>query len=147
MTYKIPESALVVIYDDNGRVLVLQRQDDADFWQSVTGTLETDEVPMQTAYREVKEETGIDIIAGGFDLNDCRTANQYAIRPKWRHRYAPECKFNTEYVFSVRVRGDEKIKLTEHTAYHWLTKSKAIEKVWSDTNKLAIQQFVPDHKN
>lgn len=143
MTFKIPESALVVIYDVKGRVLVLQRNDDAGFWQSVTRTLEPSEVPVQTALREVKEETGIDIVANGFDLNDCRTANQYAIRPKWRHRYAPECKFNTEYVFTVCVSGDEKIELTEHLSFQWLTKSKAMEKVWSETNKLAIQQFVP----
>lgn len=147
MTFKRPESALVVIYDVNGQVLVLQRDDDADFWQSVTGTLETDEVAVQTALREVKEETGIDIVANSYDLNDCRTANQYAIRPMWRHRYAPECEFNTEYVFSVCVNGDEKIKLTEHLSYQWLTKPEAIEKVWSQTNKLAIKQFVPDSKN
>lgn len=147
MTFKRPESALVVIYDVNGRVLVLQRDDDADFWQSVTGTLEVDEVAIQTAIREVKEETGIDIVANGFALNDCRRSNQYAIRPRWRHRYAPECEFNTEYVFSVCVNGDEKIELTEHLSYQWLTKSAAIAKVWSDTNKLAIEQFVPEGRN
>ena len=147
MSFKIPESALVVIYDEQGRVLVLQRIDDANFWQSVTGTLEPNEVPMQTALREVKEETGIDIVGSGLKLIDCRTVNQYTIRPKWRHRYAPDCEFNTEYVFSVCVSGAEKIKLTEHLSYQWLAKSEAIAKVWSETNKLAIQQFVPDSSN
>lgn len=41
MTYKQPVSVLVVIYaKDTGRVLMLQRRDDPDFWQSVTGSLE-----------------------------------------------------------------------------------------------------------
>ena len=41
MKYKNPYSVLVVIYAQNtGRVLMLQRQDDLNFWQSVTGTIE-----------------------------------------------------------------------------------------------------------
>lgn len=41
MAYKRPESVLVVIYArQSGRVLMLQRRDDPDFWQSVTGSLE-----------------------------------------------------------------------------------------------------------
>ncbi|MFV8797329.1 NUDIX domain-containing protein, partial [Yersinia sp. LJYL362] len=63
MNYKRPESILAVIYAKNsGRVLMLQRRDDPDFWQSVTGSLEGDETPLETAQREVKEEVGIDIL-------------------------------------------------------------------------------------
>lgn len=41
MAYKRPVSALIVIYaQDTGLVLMLQRRDDPDFWQSVTGGLE-----------------------------------------------------------------------------------------------------------
>ena len=39
MAYKRPVSVLVVIYaEDTKRVLMLQRRDDPDFWQSVTGS-------------------------------------------------------------------------------------------------------------
>lgn len=48
MSYKRPESILVVIYaKSSGRVLMLQRRDDTEFWQSVTGSLEQDESPPQ----------------------------------------------------------------------------------------------------
>lgn len=144
MTFRRPESALVVIYDLASRVLLLQRQDDPKFWQSVTGTLEDGEHPMQTAIREVAEETGIDVIAQGFEIVDCRSANQYKIRDIWRHRYSPECDTNTEYVFALRVNGNEHITLTEHDDYIWLSKSAAIDKAWSKTNQLAIEKFVPD---
>ena len=40
---------------------MLQRQDDSTFWQSVTGTLETNETPRETAIREVWEEVGLKI--------------------------------------------------------------------------------------
>lgn len=72
MAYKRPESILVVIYArQGGRVLMLQRRDDPDFWQSVTGSLESGESPSQAAQREVKEEVGIDIVKEHLTLTDC----------------------------------------------------------------------------
>lgn len=145
MSYKRPESVLVVIYDLRARVLVLQRKDDPEFWQSVTGAVEGDESPVQTAYREVLEETGIDLSLPAYKLLDCRQTNQYLIRKQWRHRYPPDTPCNTEYVFAVQVVGDELISLTEHLCYFWLDKPEAAAKVWSDTNRQAIRAFVPEY--
>ncbi|MGP0712807.1 dihydroneopterin triphosphate diphosphatase, partial [Escherichia coli] len=64
MAYKRPVSILVVIYaQDTKRVLMLQRRDDPDFWQSVTGSVEEGETAPQAAMREVKEEVTIDVVA------------------------------------------------------------------------------------
>ncbi|MFT6268911.1 MAG: dATP pyrophosphohydrolase [Alphaproteobacteria bacterium] len=151
MTVKRPESVLVVLYDEYNHVLVLQRMDDAEFWQSVTGTMEGSEVPIQTAAREVQEETGINLAfsrhgKGGFlhHLMDCRLTNQYLIREDWRYRYAPGVTKNFEYVFCAQVPSQSKIILTEHTAFKWMSKQDAIAKVWSVTNKHAIERFVPE---
>ncbi|KYK91979.1 hypothetical protein SA3733_09130, partial [Aggregatibacter actinomycetemcomitans serotype d str. SA3733] len=38
---------------------MLQRCDDPDFWQSVTGSLEENETPRQAAIRELWEEIGL----------------------------------------------------------------------------------------
>lgn len=146
MNFKRPESALVVIYNKQGQVLVMQRDDDAEFWQSVTGTLELNEVPGETATREVLEETGIDVLAQGYQITDCRQVNQYRIRELWRHRYAPGIDVNTEYVFTLEVDSNqEHIRLTEHLDFQWLDKQQAIARVWSETNKDAIRRFVPDY--
>lgn len=138
MKYKRPESVLVMIYDQQDRVLVLQRKDDPDFWQSVTGTIELEELPVETALREVQEETGIDIAGSGYDLVDTRVVNQFEIRPQWRHKYPPGDFTNTEYVFSVCVDSGVSIELTEHLTHSWLAPDKAAQKVWSDSNKQAI---------
>lgn len=136
---------LVVIYDTDSRVLVLQRKDDPSFWQSVTGSLELNETKAQTASREVQEETGIDIAGEGYQLIDHQITNQYIIRPCWRHRYAPGIIHNTESVFSVQVTANaHPIILTEHLDFEWLSKSQAIRKVWSDTNRDAIDIIVKD---
>ena len=150
MSFKRPESVLVVLYNEYKEVLVLQRMDDATFWQSVTGTMEGVEAPIQTAVREVLEETGIDLSlersgSGGFlhHLMDCRQVNQYSIREDWRYRYPPGVDKNFEYVFCAQVPASANIKLSEHITYVWLSKQEALKKVWSATNKNAIAQFVP----
>jgi len=142
--YRRAESVLVVIYDQQRRVLVLQRNDDSEFWQSVTGTLEPGEEAIDTAKREVCEETGIDIQACAYVLIDCQQRNRYKIRPRWQYRYPPDTHFNSEYVFSVEVSGQDIIALSEHSSYLWLDKNQAMEKVWSDTNRQAIADHVPN---
>ena len=140
--WRIPESALIVIYNDSGQVLVLQRNDDPLFWQSVTGTREANETPIQTAQREVLEETGIDIQALHYQLIDCKQTNQYEIRECWRYRYPPDAAVNTEYVFALQVADGQQIVLTEHSNYLWLSKQEAMAKVWSPSNRAAIEDFV-----
>jgi dATP pyrophosphohydrolase len=142
--YRIPQSALTVVYNRAGQVLVMQRNDDPEFWQSVTGTLEQGEKPIETARREVLEETSIDITQSAYQLIDCQKINTYEIRDRWKYRYPPDTLYNTEHVFVVEVANDQAIVLTEHSAYLWLDKALAMQKVWSDTNREAISLYVPD---
>ena len=59
--FKIPESVLVVIHTPALDVLLINRADAPDYWQSVTGSKDDlNEDLAQTAVREVFEETGID---------------------------------------------------------------------------------------
>ena len=53
MQLKRAESVLLVIRDEHKQVLIMQRDDDANFWQSVTGTIEMGEIPLNAAYREL----------------------------------------------------------------------------------------------
>ncbi|STM23598.1 dATP pyrophosphohydrolase [Escherichia coli] len=78
--YKRPVSILVVIYaQDTKRVLMLQRRDDPDFWQSVTGSVEEGETAPQAAMREVKEEVTIDVVAEQLTLIDCQRTVEFEI--------------------------------------------------------------------
>ena len=143
MSYKRPESVLVVLYSGSD-VLLLQRKDDPDFWQSVTGTMESGETPLFTAYREVAEETGLYFAVDSQRIVDCDTQSKYEIRPQWQHRYAPGHTVNTEYTFCVEIDRDSEIVLSEHLAYVWLPKQEAIAKAWSPSNQEAIRAFVPE---
>lgn len=144
MALKRPESVLVVLYSPESEVLLLQRDDDADFWQSVTGTIELGESPIQTAYREVAEETGLNLNMPAYDIVDCRQINQYRIRKQWLYRYPNGTIFNNEHVFCACVSSSMPISLTEHLSYRWLDKASALNMVWSDTNRAAIEKYVPE---
>jgi len=60
LSYKLPVSALVVVYTPDLRVLLLERADYPEHWQSVTGGQEPGETLQATAVRELREETGLD---------------------------------------------------------------------------------------
>lgn len=141
--FKHPVSVLVVIYAQNtGRVLMLQRRDDAEFWQSVTGSLEPGEAPCDAARREVAEETGIDIVGSELRLVDCQHSIRFEIFAQYRHRYAPEVTHNQEHWFMLPLPEEWPVQLTEHTAGQWLvaTEAAGLTKSWS--NREAIERFV-----
>ena len=68
MKYKIPVSVLVLVHTADLQVLLLERADHPGFWQSVTGSQDAGETLLQTAQRELAEETGI--VADAAALSD-----------------------------------------------------------------------------
>lgn len=141
--YKRPVSVLIVIYaQDTKRVLMLQRRDDPDFWQSVTGSLEDNELAQHAAAREVKEEVTIDIARENLTLVDCQRTVEYEIFSHLRHRYAPGIERNTESWFCLALPHERAIVFTEHLAYRWVDapQAAALTKSWS--NRQAIEEFV-----
>jgi dATP pyrophosphohydrolase len=154
--YKIPESVLVVIYSMDLQVLLIERADKPGYWQSVTGSKDSlDEPLMQTAAREVEEETGIRIVDATSDfgqqakgvprtaLRDWQLSNIYEIYPVWRHRYAPGVIHNTEHVFGLLVPRDTPITLSprEHIDHLWLPYREAADKCFSPSNAEAVLQL------
>ena len=74
--YKIPESVLVVIHTADLQVLLIERADKPGFWQSVTGSLDrVDEPLLETATRELFEETGIVADGERIVLRDWQLSN------------------------------------------------------------------------
>jgi dihydroneopterin triphosphate diphosphatase len=144
MRYKIPQSVLVVIHTPALDVLLIKRSDAADFWQSVTGSKDSETEPWaDTARREVLEETGIDARAPGCLLRDWGLENQYDIFPRWQGRYAPGTTRNTERVFGLCVPRHTSVRLNprEHTAMQWLPRLAAADLCFSPSNAEAILQL------
>lgn len=141
MKYKKPVSVLVVIHTAALDVLLLERARHPGFWQSVTGSQEDDEPLIETARREVLEETGIKAVAA--DFIDWQVTNRYEIFAEWRYRYAPGVTHNIEHVFSLCLPepSDVTIAPDEHLAWRWLPWRQAAEACFSWSNRDAILEL------
>ena len=138
-SYKRPESVLVVV-PTASHIMLMKRTDHANFWQSVTGSLEWGENPEIAALRELQEETGIQVSA----LRATGITRSYAILEQWRKRYPPGCERNREHLFYCYLEHQPEIHLdpSEHTDLLWLDFEQAQEKVFSWSNRLAIQSLI-----
>ena len=145
--FKIPESVLVVIHSAAGEVLLLERADMPGHWQGVTGAKDrADEPLVETAIREVAEETGIVVGSAAVPrerLVDWQLRNVYDIYPHYLHRYAPGVTRNVEHVFGLCVPRDTAITLAprEHLAWRWLPAPEAADACFSSSNAEAILQL------
>lgn len=153
--WKIPESVLVVIHTAELDVLLLRRTATEAFWQSVTGSKDFDDEPLeQTACREVAEETGIVCSSAALGevspatrsgrittrLSDWHLRNVYEIYPAWRKRYAPGVSHNTEHVFGLCLSGrvTPVLSPSEHDEWQWLPWKAAADRCFSPSNAEAI---------
>ena len=120
---------------------MLERADHPGYWQSVTGSCETDETLIETAIREVREETGLNIQQ--YALTDWLLQNVYEIYPQWRYRYSPDTTHNTEHVFGLQLPHtvDVQLEPREHLNYQWLAWQDAAKKVFSPSNRAAILEL------
>ncbi|MDH4407511.1 MAG: dihydroneopterin triphosphate diphosphatase [Candidatus Methylopumilus sp.] len=146
MSFKKPISSLVLIYTEDFKVLLMERADKKAFWQSVTGSLEENETPIEAAAREVFEETGIN--TNQYLLEDWRLSHVYEIYAHWRYRYAPDITHNTEHIFGLKLPSVIPVQLSEHehAQYLWVDWKEAMDKVFSWTNVEAIKKLAEIHQ-
>ncbi len=138
---KIPISTQIIVFTNQKQILLLQRKDNPNYWQSVTGSLEINEAPRDCAIRELYEETNLN--AYQYNFFSLGHMNQYTIYPEWRHRYEDGVNNNTEHLFALQLPKKENIIINkeEHLSYQWLNLEDAIKKVFSWTNRKALIKF------
>jgi lipoyl(octanoyl) transferase len=120
-----------VLVHDEDRVLLLHRRPErGNFWQPITGTLDDGEAPLETARREVVEETGHRAEPHDLDLTQ-----SFLIESQWLESRYPPPIIASEVGFTAALSSRLPILLDaqEHDEYGWFTFGDAYERIqWTD---------------
>lgn len=126
---KYEKSCGAVIFDGD-KVLVIQQV--AGHWGFPKGHVEDGETEIETAVREIKEETNLDV---EIDENH-----------RYVEHYSPEEGVEKDVVFFVakKVGGDVKVQEEEVREIEWLLPMDAMERLTYDSSKSILSKVIKD---
>ncbi len=116
----MPSVVTCLLMDENENILILKRSDKVrtykGYWSGIAGYVEEDEEPLDTAFKEIREETG---------LKDNNVELVKTIDPIEFTDFYEEEKYEWKvYPFLFRVRKESKIQIDwEHISYKWIKPS------------------------
>ena len=137
---RAPFQILAIPYrrKDEYRFCVFHRSD-IDQWQFVAGGGEDAETPLETAIREIKEETGV-TAQSVLPLTSMAYVPANVIAEKHRQLWPRDTYVLPEYAFGFACDGDIRLS-QEHTGYEWLPYGEAMERLTWDSNRTALYEL------
>ena len=117
---------------------VLHRAD-LDQYQFVAGGGEDDEEAMETAIREIKEETSV-TAASVIQLTSMAYIPADVISEKHRRFWSKDTFVIPEYAFGFECDADIRLS-DEHIGFAWLNYKDAMSRLTWDSNKTALYEL------
>ena len=114
------------------KYLVLHRRpEEGNFWQPLTGTLESNESIIECLYREIEEELGL-------SKTDIINLTDEVYRFEWKR----DEQTILEFVYGVELNFNQQIILSsEHDEHKWCNFEEAISILGRENNKKAFEAF------
>ncbi len=120
----------VMVHDDDRVLLLHRRPERGNFWQPITGSIEDGESPLETARREIVEETG-----QSGEPEDLQMRQSFMIESQHLEARYPTPIIATEIGFTARLSSKAPIRIDadEHDGFGWFTFGEAYERIrWTD---------------
>lgn len=140
---KMEFSAGGVIFNPEGKILMILVQDQSGNWTFPKGTIEKGETPERAALREVKEEVGLNAEI----VTELQKTDHWYI-DKWSKEHAKVHK--TVYWYLMKAAGDPTPQKSEINDARWFeTRELQTIQTYKNTNELiqeAIQYIQKNHK-
>lgn len=129
MKYEKSCGAIII---ENEKILLIQNVD--GHWDFPKGHVEEGETEEETAIREVKEETNINI--------KIETTRRYV------NHYSPKEGVEKDVILFLgkKIGGEEKRQEEEVSKIEWLNYDEAIERLTYDNTKEVLKKFLKDLK-
>jgi lipoyl(octanoyl) transferase len=120
----------VMIHDGELVLLLHRRPERGNFWQPITGSIEDSESPLETARREILEETGHRIEPGDLDLRQSFMIDSQYLESRFP---SPIIAAETSFVAQLPSQATIHMDADEHDHFGWFTFAEAYEKIrWTD---------------
>ncbi len=120
----------VVVHDGERVLLLHRRRERGDYWQPITGAIESGESPADAARREILEETGTASEPREFGLSQ-----SFMIESQFLAARYPAPIIASEVCFTAALDSHLPIRLDaeEHDTWAWFTFGEAYERIrWTD---------------
>ena len=120
-----------ILAHDGDRVLLLHRRPErGNYWQPITGSIEDGESPLETARRELREETGQSGNPETLDLMQSFMIDSHFLEAQ---HPAPIIASEIAYAATIDSRIPIRLDTVEHDACGWFTFAEAYERIrWTD---------------
>lgn len=126
---KYEKSCGAIIFDKN-KILIIQQKE--GHWGFPKGHVEENETEVETAIREIKEETNLDV-----EINE---------KYRYVETYSPKKGIEKDVVFFIanRIGGYIKPQEEEVNQILWVTFEEAMEKLTFDSSKSVLKKVIND---
>lgn len=127
-------AASAVVTNERGEIL-MQRRVDSNFSALPGGTMDFGETIVQTAEREVREETGLDVRVDGIvgTFSDPRHIIEYS---------DGEVRQQFNICFHARLLGGELRSSNESTEVRWIPREELKDLEMHHTTRLRVEHFL-----
>ena len=140
---RLPYQVLVILYihNENGtRYCIFERESPKHQVQFIAGGGENNETPLQTAMREVYEESGINDVSFQQLTSICYIPTNIFSESQ-RQIWGKDVLVIPEYSFGARVKSDKVTISNEHVGHQWVSYDEAIRQLKWDSNKTALYEL------